>query len=95
VLESAFSLSVFAASILAGLLGSLTGLGGGVVVIPVLVLLFGVDLRYAIGASLIAVIATVTCKGSSRKMHVVRKAACTSILATAKSFSLERKQVCA
>ena len=58
VLESTFSLSVFAASILAGLLGSLTGLGGGVVVIPVLVLLFGVDLRYAIGASLIAVIAT-------------------------------------
>ena len=50
--------SLFAASILAGLLGSLTGLGGGVVIIPVLVLLFGIDMRYAIGASLIAVIAT-------------------------------------
>jgi uncharacterized membrane protein YfcA len=51
---------VLAASVVAGLLGSLTGLGGGVVVIPVLVLLFGVDLRYAIGASLVAVIATST-----------------------------------
>lgn len=50
--------SLFVASILAGLLGSLTGLGGGVVIIPVLVLLFGVDMRYAIGASLVAVIAT-------------------------------------
>jgi uncharacterized membrane protein YfcA len=50
--------SLFIASILAGLLGSLTGLGGGVVIIPVLVLLFSVDMRYAIGASLVAVIAT-------------------------------------
>ena len=42
----------------AGLLGSLTGLGGGIVIVPMLTLLFGVDLRYAIGASLISVIAT-------------------------------------
>lgn len=49
---------LFFVSVAAGLLGSLTGLGGGVVIIPVLVLGFGVDLRYAIGASLIAVIAT-------------------------------------
>jgi uncharacterized membrane protein YfcA len=42
----------------AGCLGALTGLGGGVVIIPMLVLGFGVDLRYAIGASLVAVIAT-------------------------------------
>jgi uncharacterized membrane protein YfcA len=42
----------------AGLLGALTGLGGGVVVVPLLVLAFGVDLRYAIGASLVSVIAT-------------------------------------
>jgi uncharacterized membrane protein YfcA len=41
----------------AGFLGSLTGLGGGVVIVPLLVLL-GVDLRYAIGASLVSVIAT-------------------------------------
>ena len=43
---------------LAGFLGALTGLGGGVVIVPMLVLLFGVDLRYAIGASLVSVIAT-------------------------------------
>ena len=42
----------------AGLLGSLTGLGGGVVIVPLLVLAFGVDIRYAAGASLISVIAT-------------------------------------
>lgn len=45
-------------SLAAGFLGSLTGLGGGVVVVPLLALVFGVDLRYAIGASLVSVIAT-------------------------------------
>lgn len=45
-------------SLFAGLLGSLTGLGGGVVIVPLLVLVFGVDIRYAMGASLISVIAT-------------------------------------
>jgi uncharacterized membrane protein YfcA len=54
----AFSLIVCAASVLAGFLGALTGLGGGVVIVPVLCLLFKVDLYYAIGASLISVIAT-------------------------------------
>ena len=49
---------VFLTSVLAGLLGALTGLGGGVVIVPVLALLFKVDLRYAIGASLVSVIAT-------------------------------------
>jgi len=53
-----FSLIVAAASFGAGLLGALTGLGGGVVVVPLLALAFGVDLRYAIGASLVSVIAT-------------------------------------
>lgn len=53
-----FSGLVFAGSVAAGFLGSLTGLGGGVVIIPMLTLAFGVDLRYAIGASLISVIAT-------------------------------------
>ncbi|MGC2657472.1 MAG: sulfite exporter TauE/SafE family protein [Bryobacteraceae bacterium] len=48
----------FAGAMAGGFIGSLTGLGGGVIVTPVLVLLLGVDLRYAIGASLIAVIAT-------------------------------------
>ena len=45
-------------SFVAGLLGALTGLGGGVVLIPLLTLGFHVDMRYAIGASLISVIAT-------------------------------------
>src|ERR1700679_3048864 len=49
---------LFGISIVAGLLGSLTGLGGGVVIVPVLALLFKVDIRYAIGASLVSVIAT-------------------------------------
>ena len=42
----------------AGLLGALTGLGGGMVIVPMLTIVFHVDLRYAIGASLISVIAT-------------------------------------
>jgi uncharacterized protein len=42
----------------AGLLGALTGLGGGLVVVPMLTILFHVDLRYAIGASLVSIIAT-------------------------------------
>jgi uncharacterized protein len=53
-----FTASVWAGSVCAGLLGALTGLGGGVVIVPLLVLVFDVDLRYAIGASLVAVIAT-------------------------------------
>ena len=52
------ALIVAGGSFFAGLLGSLTGLGGGIVVVPMLTLLFHVDLRYAIGASLISVIAT-------------------------------------
>jgi uncharacterized protein len=53
-----FTSLVFLGSFCAGLLGSLTGLGGGVVLIPLLTLGFHVDIRYAIGASLISVIAT-------------------------------------
>ncbi len=45
-------------SLAAGLLGSLTGLGGGVVLVPLLTIFFKVDIRYAIGASLVSVIAT-------------------------------------
>ncbi len=43
---------------LAGFIGSLVGLGGGLIVTPVLTILFDVDIKYAIGASIIAVIAT-------------------------------------
>ena len=53
-----FSLLVASVSAAAGFLGALTGLGGGVVLTPVLTLLFGVDIRYAIGATLVSVIAT-------------------------------------
>lgn len=53
-----FTCIVGAVSFLAGLLGAMTGLGGGVIVVPVLAIAFGVDLRYAIGASLVSVIAT-------------------------------------
>jgi uncharacterized membrane protein YfcA len=53
-----FSATIFAGSLLAGFLGALSGLGGGVVVIPMLTLLLGVDIRYAAGAALISVIAT-------------------------------------
>src|SRR5262249_155772 len=53
-----FSAVVWLGSIAAGFLGALTGLGGGIIVIPMLALLFGVDIRYAAGAALISVIAT-------------------------------------
>jgi len=53
-----FTILVAAGSFIAGLLGSLTGLGGGVVLVPLLTLFFKVDIRYAIGASLVSVIAT-------------------------------------
>jgi uncharacterized membrane protein YfcA len=53
-----FSLLVCGSSLIAGLVGALTGLGGGVVLVPLLSLFFKVDLRYAIGASLVSVIAT-------------------------------------
>jgi uncharacterized protein len=53
-----FTVLLFSTSLFAGFLGALTGLGGGVVIVPVLTLLFKVDLRYAIGASLVSVIAT-------------------------------------
>jgi uncharacterized membrane protein YfcA len=53
-----FTLLVALGSMAAGFLGALTGLGGGVVIVPLLTLAFGVDIRYAIGASLVSVIAT-------------------------------------
>jgi uncharacterized membrane protein YfcA len=53
-----FTLIILIGAYIAGLLGSLTGLGGGVVIIPLLTLLLGVDIHYAIGASLVSVIAT-------------------------------------
>ena len=53
-----FTLFIYIGSFFAGLLGSLTGLGGGVIVVPMLTVFFGVDIHFAAGASLISVIAT-------------------------------------
>jgi uncharacterized membrane protein YfcA len=51
-------LGIFAISLAAGLVGALAGVGGGIFVVPALTLLFGVDIRLAIGASIVSVIAT-------------------------------------
>ncbi len=53
-----FGLVVLAVSVVAGMLGSLLGLGGGIIVIPVLTLFLHIDIRFAIGASIVSVIAT-------------------------------------
>ncbi len=53
-----FTALVGAGSCAAGLLGALTGLGGGVVIVPLLSVALGIDIHYAIGASLVSVIAT-------------------------------------
>ncbi|MDU4696924.1 MAG: sulfite exporter TauE/SafE family protein [Paenibacillus sp.] len=51
-------IEIFMIAILAGIVGSVLGLGGGIIVTPALTLLFGVDINHAIGASIISVIAT-------------------------------------
>jgi uncharacterized membrane protein YfcA len=61
-----FTLILLVGAYMAGLLGSLTGLGGGVIIIPLLTLVFHVDIRYAIGAALLASIATSS--GAARLM---------------------------
>jgi len=53
-----FTALIFGGAVAAGFLGALTGLGGGVVIVPLLTIVFGVDIRYAIGAALVSVIAT-------------------------------------
>ena len=60
-----FTLILLLGAYCAGLLGSLTGLGGGVVVIPLLTLVLGVDFHYAVGAALVASIATSSGSGSA------------------------------
>lgn len=49
---------LFITALVAGFFGSILGIGGGIIVIPVLTLYFGIDIRYAIVASLISIIAT-------------------------------------
>jgi uncharacterized membrane protein YfcA len=51
-------LGIFLVCIGAGLIGALAGVGGGIIVVPALTILFGVDVRLAIGASIVSVIAT-------------------------------------
>lgn len=53
-----FLILIFLVSIFAGVFGSIVGLGGGVVIVPVLTLIFGVNIHFAIGASIVAIIAT-------------------------------------
>lgn len=53
-----FILSLAAFSIAAGFIGSLVGLGGGIIIVPVLTLVYHIDIRLAIGASILSVIAT-------------------------------------
>lgn len=53
-----FVILLLLGSIVAGLIGAIVGLGGGVIIIPVLTLFLGVDIHFAIGASIISVIAT-------------------------------------
>lgn len=52
------SLIMMSIAIFAGFLGAILGLGGGIIVVPTLTLLFGIDIRYAIAASLVSIIAT-------------------------------------
>ncbi len=60
-----FLLLTFAASVAAGLLGALAGLGGGVLIVPLLTIGFDIDIRLAIGTSIVAVIATSSGAGSA------------------------------
>lgn len=59
------TLLTFIGFILAGFLGSLLGLGGGIIVIPIVTLILGVDIHLAIGASIVAVVATSSASASS------------------------------
>lgn len=53
-----FVVALFATSVAAGAVGAILGLGGGILLIPILTLFYGVDLHYAMGASIVSVIAT-------------------------------------
>ena len=59
-----FLLEILGASFAGGILGSIAGVGGGVVIVPVLTIFMGMDIRYAIGASIVSVIATSSGAGS-------------------------------
>jgi hypothetical protein len=63
-----FVVSLFAICVVAGFFGSLVGLGGGIIVVPALTLIYGIPIRYAIGASIIGVIAT-SCGASAANVR--------------------------
>ncbi|MGZ6268004.1 MAG: TSUP family transporter, partial [Candidatus Limnocylindrales bacterium] len=51
-------IGIFAISVAAGLIGALAGVGGGILIVPALTIVFGVDIHLAVGASIVSVIAT-------------------------------------
>jgi len=51
-------LGIFLVSLAAGVIGALGGVGGGILIIPALTVVFGVDIRHAVWASIVSVIAT-------------------------------------
>jgi uncharacterized membrane protein YfcA len=64
-----FTAVVLGISLIAGYLGSLAGVGGGIIVVPALTLLMGVDIQAAIAASIVSVIATSSGSASSHAGH--------------------------
>tara|TARA_B110001454_G_scaffold219191_1_gene251091 strand:+ start:8156 stop:9031 length:876 start_codon:yes stop_codon:yes gene_type:complete len=64
ILSLPLVLALVVSGVFAGLLGALVGIGGGLIVVPVLVLGFGIDIKIAIASSLVAVVASSTASGS-------------------------------
>jgi uncharacterized membrane protein YfcA len=64
ILSSAFIFELGLLGVFAGVLGAIVGIGGGIVLIPALVLAFGIDIKIAVATSLVAVVATSTAAGS-------------------------------
>jgi uncharacterized protein len=75
----------FVAAIGAGLFGSLAGIGGGLIIVPLLTIALGVDIKHAIAASLLGVIAVSTAAASTYLQSglVDRRLGLTLLLATA------------
>ena len=78
---------IFAISTLGGLIGSMVGLGGTVIITPILVIYLGVDIHYAMGAALVAIICTSTSSSLvSLKNHGFTKEKIGLFLAVATTF---------
>src|SRR5436305_14238125 len=96
-----FTAITLAISLVAGALGSLLGLGGGIIAVPVLTLFLHVDIRYATGASIVSVIATssgaaaaFTAKETTeRRVEMLISGPLTSGVLTSLSGAGERKRV--